>query len=272
MKHYLVIASIFAMATFTASCTNAVEKKNQSEITSLKENVQKKTLEENLKDFLKDLKAGKMGIIPFNNPKLDTVIVDSLSKTICININGDLSTLPFREKLINDLYTNVKSYIGEQYKSYTLSIKTKNIPIEDLIPNFYRTDKSKLDLSRLPKSNFSSTKPVVDNISKPFSIDKGLYNRNILLWHSHGWYYNNDLDRWEWQRPRLFESVEDKVPMSFVLPYLLPMLENAGANVFIPRERDFQINEVITDNDSKPNSPKKPEYKEASKNRKNRWL
>ena len=31
--------------------------------------------------------------------------------------------------------------------------------------------------------------------------------------------------------------------------YLLPMLENAGANVFTPRERDTQKQEVIVDND-----------------------
>ena len=37
---------------------------------------------------------------------------------------------------------------------------------------------------------------------------------------------------------------------SFVLPYLVPMLENAGAYVMLPRERDTQINEVIVDNDS----------------------
>ena len=36
---------------------------------------------------------------------------------------------------------------------------------------------------------------------------------------------------------------------SYVLPYLVPMLENAGAYVLIPRERDVQRNEVIADND-----------------------
>ena len=35
----------------------------------------------------------------------------------------------------------------------------------------------------------------------------------------------------------------------FVLPFLVPMLENAGANVLLPRERDCQTAEVIVDND-----------------------
>ena len=37
--------------------------------------------------------------------------------------------------------------------------------------------------------------------------------------------------------------------MAYTLPMLVPMLENAGANVFVPRERDWQVHEVIVDND-----------------------
>lgn len=47
----------------------------------------------------------------------------------------------------------------------------------------------------------------------------------------------------------MFQTVEDKFPASFVLPYLVPMLENAGAVVMLPRERDTNPNEVIVDND-----------------------
>jgi hypothetical protein len=38
--------------------------------------------------------------------------------------------------------------------------------------------------------------------------------------------------------------------MAFTIPYLIPMLEHAGAMVFVPRERDTQTNEVIVVNDS----------------------
>ncbi|MEG0648128.1 MAG: xanthan lyase, partial [Bacteroides sp.] len=53
----------------------------------------------------------------------------------------------------------------------------------------------------------------------------------------------------EWQRARIFQTVEDLYTQSYVLPFLVPMLEQAGANVLIPRERDTQTNEVIIDND-----------------------
>ena len=57
---------------------------------------------------------------------------------------------------------------------------------------------------------------------------------------------------WEWQRPRLFCTTEDLFTQSFVIPYIIPMLENAGAIVYTPRERDWQRNEVIVDNDTHP--------------------
>lgn len=91
--------------------------------------------------------------------------------------------------------------------------------------------------------------PLVTRKNKPFEITNGLQNRHIALWHSHGLYYDQKLARWEWQRPRLFQTVEDLYTMSYVLPFLTPMLENAGAVVLLPRERDTQIHEVIVDND-----------------------
>jgi len=79
--------------------------------------------------------------------------------------------------------------------------------------------------------------------------DRGLSGRHIALWQSHGRYFEQKLDRWEWQRATLFQTVEDMFTQSFVLPYLVPMLENAGAYILMPRERDIQRNEVIVDND-----------------------
>ena len=48
----------------------------------------------------------------------------------------------------------------------------------------------------------------------------------------------------------LFGTNEDLFTQTFVVPYIIPMLENAGAVVFSPRERDWQIVEKIIDNDT----------------------
>ena len=93
--------------------------------------------------------------------------------------------------------------------------------------------------------------PWVENISEPFKTTKGLYNRHISLWASHGRYYDVKTGRWKWQRPSMFCTTEDLFTQTVVVPYLIPMLENAGACVFTPRERDWQRNEVIVDNDDK---------------------
>jgi hypothetical protein len=105
-------------------------------------------------------------------------------------------------------------------------------------------------MRRLPAGGAERPDPIVRNASSPAGATQGLQGNNIGLWHSHGFYYNKTADRWMWQRARLFESVEDLGPMMFTLPYLVPMLENAGARVFLPRERDTQRHEVIVDNDS----------------------
>jgi hypothetical protein len=77
----------------------------------------------------------------------------------------------------------------------------------------------------------------------------GLEGKNIALWQSHGLYFEPKLNRWEWQRARIFQTVEDLYTQSYVLPFLMPMLENAGAYVLCPRERDTNTDELIVDND-----------------------
>ena len=81
------------------------------------------------------------------------------------------------------------------------------------------------------------------------SFRQGLDGRTIALWQSHGMYYNADQDLWTWQRARVHRTSEDLFTQSFVLPFLIPMLENAGAYVMTPRERDTHRLEYIIDND-----------------------
>ena len=91
--------------------------------------------------------------------------------------------------------------------------------------------------------------PLTQNLDRPYKPTRGLYGKHIAMWQSHGWYYEQGLARWEWQRARLFQTVEDKYTQTYVVPYLIPMLENAGAIVMTPRERDANPYEVVVDND-----------------------
>ncbi len=100
------------------------------------------------------------------------------------------------------------------------------------------------------KKSRNDTKAIVTRVSGSNSQQKVLYGRHIALWNSHGWYYNQIKGEWRWQRARLLGTIEDLHTTDYVMTYLAPMLENAGAYVFIPRERDFNLDEYIVDNDS----------------------
>lgn len=106
----------------------------------------------------------------------------------------------------------------------------------------------------------------VTNASSLSQPTKGLQGRHISLWASHGRYFNNEKNEWQWQRPYLFCTTEDLFTQTIVVPFLMPMLEKAGANVFSPRERDWQTNEVIVDNDIRNNGV----YKES--NMEQKWI
>lgn len=99
--------------------------------------------------------------------------------------------------------------------------------------------------------NLTTISDAVPLIQGEWQVDapKGLSRRTIALWNSHGYYYDREQQIWKWQRPRLFGSVEDLLTRTFTAPFLIPMLENAGAYVVTPCERDTSIFEAIVDAD-----------------------
>jgi len=183
---------------------------------------------------------------------LSTFQIDAKSSSVVVVANDKMINMPFRPDNVARIYNAIRRVLGSKYVDYTISCRVENKNIEELIPNFYKADNKDLrkQFSVLPQS-----KPLVTDLSRPFDIPLGLKNRHIALWQSHGKYFNQGRLRWEWQRARVMQTVEDLYTQSFVLPYLAPMLENAGANVLIPRERDSQLNEVIVDNDNNSDTP-----------------
>ncbi len=180
--------------------------------------------------------------------RIEDITIDPITNRINARFSKHFAYFPFREENVITLYRLAREQLEGKYGAYKITLSVGEFPIEQLVPNYFR-DRLPKDPSRLPKEQPPRmVKPIVTNMDKLIP-EKGLYNHNIGLWHSHGWYYDYKKNRWEWQRARLFQTVEDLLPLSFTIPYLIPMLENAGAQVFIPRERDIQTNEVIIDND-----------------------
>jgi hypothetical protein len=207
------------------------------------------TLEEYRHSFGEALRSNALPFTAPRGTRIDSVAVNDTLRTVTVTLSQEFSQIPFRKENVAGVYAGMHEFFGSRYDGYRFSVRTLRTPIEELVPNFYRTEPATYDKKRIPLAH-SQIAPVVENTSRPFVPNQGLFNRNISLWHSHGWYYNGVEGRWEWQRPRLFQSVEDLGPLSFTIPYLVPMLENAGARVFLPRERDVQTHEIIVDNDS----------------------
>lgn len=168
------------------------------------------------------------------------------NNTLTLWVENDVANIPFREESIQAFYDSVYAQLPATYREYQLEIICNNRTLDELVPNAYRKTIAIDDARKFTPPHIT---PVVQNVSKPYTPTQGLLHRHIALWNSHGWYYSATTDKWDWQRGRLFGTVEDMLTTAIVLPYVLPMLENAGANVFIPRERDTQTNEVILDND-----------------------
>jgi hypothetical protein len=207
-------------------------------------------LKQGTKCVKENMSINAQGPMPMGS-KVDSAKVDLLNQRLTIYLSKRFSYQTFRTETVPPIYDLFKKYLGRKFKKFDLTLYSLNQPIENLIPNFFRSDSSQFDRSRMPIEKFRLTPPILQNLNKTgWQPTNGLFNRNIALWQSHGFYYSREKDRWEWMRPRLFNTVEDLLPMSFVIPYLVPMLENAGATVFLPRERDLQTHMVIVDNDS----------------------
>ncbi len=196
--------------------------------------------------------------------KVDTVFYNETRDTLIISFNKALAEMPVREQYLASLTDSFRVLLLVDYSQIPLKIVANKEELSELVPNYYRTDLDETKSRLTPKGESAFRKNVVHR-QKPFQITAGLNKSNIALWNSHGWYYEPKFDRWEWQRARLFSTLEDISPTAFVIPFIAPMLENAGANVFIPRERDWQTNEVIVDNNGSTGKSKfkKPKGKKS---------
>ncbi|MFO7932565.1 MAG: xanthan lyase, partial [Bacteroidales bacterium] len=189
-----------------------------------------------------------------DSTRIDTIFIDHRKEMIRVMLDDRLAYAPFREKSVLYFETGMKDGLQPPFNDYAMEIRSAGRNIREYIPNYYRSDRRDKDRERAVGRLRRRPPPLVRNLSRPYLDDACLYHTNIALWHSHGWYYEPELNRWEWQRARIFETVEDIFPMAFTLPMLVPMLENAGASVFLPRERDWQQHEVIVDNDGSTGS------------------
>ena len=163
--------------------------------------------------------------------------------------SSDLAEFPWHEGDYEWFTNEFKKLFPAAYASYSLGdIYSERRLIKDMQMPVLTSDGRPMANAYKVKDPRSKTVPLVADIDAP-RFERGLSGRHIALWQSHGRYYNEKEQRWMWQRAPLHGTMEDLFTQSFVIPFLIPMLENAGAVVLTPRERDTQVYEVVCDND-----------------------
>ena len=175
-----------------------------------------------------------------NKIKLERVSVDDSLKQVKVTANAAFGEQMFTQENIQKIYNDLRALLPDSLQSYQLNVETGGWEISSLAAPGAQRTWGNIDYKG---------KPWVSNASRPYPISRGLANRHFSIWASHGIYYNIAEGKWKWQRPPLFATSEDFFTQTIVTPYLLPMLEKAGAVTFSPRERDLQKQEVIVDND-----------------------
>ena len=178
----------------------------------------------------------------------NNVILNKAGRKITIYANQSFAAQMFTPELVERIYAGVRKVLPASLSKYRIEIIAARKPIEQLVPNNLR--RGKVDEKRLWGGVGYDGAPWVENISKPYKVKKGLAGRHLALWQSHGRIYSADKGMWQWQRPSLFCTTEDLFTQSIVVPFLMPMLQNAGAVVYTPRERDWQRECVVVDNDT----------------------
>jgi len=179
-------------------------------------------------------------------PEIDSIYITENPAVISLFFKPELSYYPFREDSRDLFLQSFSKPLGRKFRKYRIDVFTNNYTLDQLIPNHFRKELP-VDSARFPVQAID--KPLVVREKDALVFNKGLSGNSAALWNSHGYYFEMNLDRWEYQRAKLFGTVEDISITGFVIPYLTRMLENAGAIVYLPRERDIQLNEVIVDND-----------------------
>ncbi len=187
------------------------------------------------------IQARVMNTIPENilvgKIKVDKIKVNDKRREISVNFNETMGYLPFNDAEISRIKGVVSGCFPEKYDNYKVKLSVKGVGIEKLALWADKKVVGPTETNRFIQAKNGVVAPA------------GLDGRNIAMWQSHGWYFEPKLNRWEWQRARIFQTVEDLYTQSYVIPFLMPMLENAGAYVISPRERDVNTNEIIVDRD-----------------------
>lgn len=205
-----------------------------------------RVIEERLQHYFKEYKTIQANI---GTCKLDSFRIDHEKRTLQVYANATFGYQPFTPENVQAIHRELRQSMPGPVNYYDITVHADGKPINELVPNILLRNNER-DKERLWSGIRHKGEAWVRCTSRPYEITKGLDGHHLAVWQSHGNHFKNKTGQWTWQRPQLFCTTEDLFTQSFVVPFIIPMLQNAGAVVFTPRERDTQRYEVIVDNDA----------------------
>ena len=156
--------------------------------------------------------------------------------TIKVDVSENFGDVPFTEAGVEQMRGEIREALGAEYSDAPVLITIVGNDINKYFADYEPAYKRSHD-------------PFITELDANRHYKHGLDGNIVAMWPSHGWYFEPKLNRWEWQRARLLQTVEDMYTHSYVIPFIIPMLENAGAYVWNARERDTHNYGAVVDND-----------------------
>lgn len=137
-------------------------------------------------------------------------------KRITLRTNKTLRDVRWTPENVADIKRRISVWVLGNTKG-EVTILSGNTNIENLITDCARQTAKR---SNSPKDGQTNRADLTD--------------RQIVIYPSHGLYFNHNRNEWIWQRATLWTTVEDLYSQEYVR-LIKRMLENAGATVLMPR-------------------------------------
>lgn len=187
--------------------------------------------------------------------RVNSVKPNNQSRIATVNLNENFTYMPVTRNLIDSISRRVSKALPDSISNYRVTLNVNNRAYSSYI--------NRIDV--LPEK-YRKNPPFVTEVNPSVNPTKGMPNDIVAMWPSHGRYFRTGSGGWAWQRGFLFQTIEDLYTMGYIYPFVVPMVENAGAYVFLPRERDTNVHEVIVDNDINEGGQifSQPYYKEQN--------
>ena len=110
--------------------------------------------------------------------RITDVKVMSNSRQLRVYANSNFQSIPFRPELIAQMSAEIDSIVSPYIKGYKVVLFADKVNVNELVPNYYRTEKDKERLAKVKKK----PEAFVTVTSRPYVIHSGLEDRNIALW------------------------------------------------------------------------------------------